>query len=97
MSEPVKRISIMIGEEQYEELSKSNINLSGLIRDLLEDYLSESKITLSVSKKTRELYDKVVSNTGSQDKDIEPLLIVVLKQLLHNRIEAIKKLKSEIE
>jgi hypothetical protein len=94
---PVKRISIMIGEDQYERLAKANINISALIRDLVEDYFSESKITVGVNKKTRELYDKIVSNTGATDQDIEPLLVEVLKKLLHERLEQIKALKSEFK
>ena len=97
MNSPVKRISVMIGEDQYERLAKANLNISALIRDLVEDYFSESKVTLSVSKKTRELYDKIISNTGSTDKDIEPLLVDVLKKLLKIRLEKISALKTEFE
>lgn len=92
-----KRISVLIGEDQYERLSKAQVNVSALIRDLLEDYLSESRITVSVSKKTRDLYDKIITNTGATDKDIEPLLTDVLRSLLQVRLEKIKALKSEFE
>lgn len=97
MSENAKRISVLIAEDQYERLTKAQINVSALIRDLLEDYFSETKITLSVSRKTRDLYEKIVSNTGATDKDIEPLLTQVLKELLNVRLEQIKSLKSEFE
>ncbi|NUN04843.1 MAG: hypothetical protein HUU57_03680 [Bdellovibrio sp.] len=97
MSDNVKRISVLIEEDQYERLSKAQINVSGLIRDLLEDYFSDTKITLSVSRKTRDLYEKIVSNTGATDKDIEPLLVQVLKDLLDVRLSKIKSLKSEFE
>lgn len=97
MSDNVKRISVLIEEEQYERLTKAQINVSALIRDLLEDYFSETKVSLSVNRKTRDLYEKIVSNTGATDKDIEPLLVEVLKQLLNVRLEHIKSLKSEFE
>ncbi len=97
MSDNVKRISVLIEEDQYDRLSKAQINVSGLIRDLLEDYFSDTKITLSVSRKTRDLYEKIVSNTGATDKDIEPLLVQVLKDLLDVRLNKIKSLKSEFE
>lgn len=97
MSDNVKRISVLIEEDQYERLSKAQINVSGLIRDLLEDYFSDTKVTLSVSRKTRDLYEKIVSNTGATDKDIEPLLVQVLKDLLDVRLNKIKSLKSEFE
>ena len=97
MSDNVKRISVLIEEDQYDRLSKAQINVSGLIRDLLEDYFSDTKITLSVSRKTRDLYEKIVSNTGATDKDIEPLLVQVLKDLLDVRLNKIKSLKAEFE
>lgn len=97
MAENIKRISVLIEEDQYDRLTKAQINVSGLIRDLLEDYFSETKITLSVSRKTRDLYEKIVSNTGATDKDIEPLLVQVLKDLLEVRLQRIKSLKSEFE
>lgn len=97
MAENVKRISVLIEEDQYDRLAKAQINVSGLIRDLLEDYFSETKITLSVTRKTRDLYEKIVSNTGATDKDLEPLLVQVLKELLDVRLERIKSLKSEFE
>ncbi|WP_413291237.1 hypothetical protein [Bdellovibrio sp. HCB337] len=97
MSDNAKRISVLIAEDQYERLTKAQINVSALIRDLLEDYFSETKITLSVNRKTRDLYEKIVSNTGATDKDIEPLLTQVLKELLNVRLEQIKSLKSEFE
>jgi len=97
MADNAKRISVLIAEDQYERLTKAQINVSALIRDLLEDYFSDNKITLSVSRKTRDLYEKIVSNTGATDKDIEPLLVEVLKDLLQVRLEHIKSLKSEFE
>mgnify|MGYP003644313243 CR=1 FL=1 len=52
-NQELKRISLLLREDQYKELNKKNINLSGLIRDLLDDHLSESKVTLDVSDETR--------------------------------------------
>ncbi len=96
MRSPVKRISVMIGEQQYERLNKSGVNISAFIRDLIEDHFSDHVIHLTVGEKTHQLYVKVVSNTGATDADIEPLLIESLKKLLDQRLEKIKQLKSEI-
>ena len=92
----LKRISLMIREDQYEELCGQGLNLSGLVRDLLDDYLSDYKITLSVSEKTRGIYDQIISNTGSTDTDVEKYLCESLKQLLADKIEAMKKLQGEV-
>ena len=52
----LKRISLMIREDQYQLISKKDLNLSGLLRDLLDDYFSEHTITLSVEEDTKEIY-----------------------------------------
>lgn len=94
---PIKRISIMVREDQYEQLSEAGLNISAFIRELIEDHFSEDVITLRVSKKSRQLYDKVVANTGATDADIEPFLVEVLRKLLDERLQKIKNLKMELE
>ena len=71
MEKSLKRISLLIREQQYETLNEKGLNLSGLIRDLIDDYLANDKITLSITAETRTLYDKIISNSGSSDRDIE--------------------------
>lgn len=92
----LKRISLMIREDQAQVLHDRELNLSGLIRDLLDDYLSDHKITLSVSEETREIYDKIISNTGSTDQDVEIYLKDSLKLLLKDKIEAMKELETKV-
>ena len=87
----------MIKADQYETLNNQGLNLSGLIRDLIDDYLSEFKITISVSEETRKLYDLIVSNTGSTDDDVEVYFKEALKKLLAERIEEMKKLQKSLE
>ena len=72
-----KRVNVMIGEEQYRILSEQGLNVSGLIRDLIGDHLSENVITLQVSEETRHIYNTVISNTGSNDQ-VESHLRVAL-------------------
>jgi hypothetical protein len=91
---PVRRINVMIAEHQYERLANAGVNISALIRDLVEDHISDHVINLSVSKKTHDLYTKVVSSTGATDEDIEPLLMEVLKRLLDQRLDKIRGLKK---
>ena len=96
MSQSLKRINLMIREDQAEKLTSMGLNVSGLVRDLIDDYLSEHKITLSVSEETRALYSKVISNTGSTDEDVEVYLKQSLHQLLKEKIKTMVQLEKEI-
>ncbi len=97
MKHNLKRISLMVREDQYDYFTKKGINLSGLIRDLVDDHLSENKIILSVSKETKELYDMVISNTGATDVELEQPFTESLKKLLKNRIKEMQKLEKKLE
>ena len=86
----------MLREDQYNKVTEAGLNLSGLVRDLLDDYLSEHKIILSVTEETKSLYDLIVSNTGSTDEDVEKYLKNTLKLLLKDRIKAMQELESRV-
>lgn len=92
----MKRVSLLLREEQYQSIADSGLNLSGLVRDLIDDHLSEHKITLSVTEETRQLYDLIVSNTGSTDDDVEKYLKDTLKLLLRDRIQSMQELEQRI-
>lgn len=93
MERDLKRISLMIGEDQYNEINKRQLNLSWLIRELLDTYLKQNTITLDVSKDTRELYEQIVGTQGDDiDDDFEPLLRNALKALLKVKIEKMQQL-----
>lgn len=92
----MKRVSLMLRDDQYEQVNEEGLNLSGLIRDLLDDHFSEHKITLSVTEETKKLYDLIVSNTGSTDEDVEKYLKNTLKLLLKDRIKAMQELESSV-
>ena len=94
MDKSLKRISLLLREEQYQKLSDKGLNLSGLVRDLLDDYLSDHKITLSVSEDTKNLYDKIISNSGSSDRDLEKYFRSSLEGLLDAKIDEMKALKK---
>jgi len=97
MSDEFRRISLMIREDQHLRLLELGVNMSGLIRSLIDDHLSESKITLAVSEETAHLYQQIVSHTGSTDADIEPYLRVALKRMLKDRITQMEKLHRTIK
>lgn len=92
-----RRISLMIREDQHEQLAALGINVSGLIRSLIDDHLSEGKITLAVSEETTALYREIVANTGSTDADIEPYLRAALKSMLKDRIARMQKLHRTLK
>ncbi len=94
MEKPLKRISLMIREDQYDRLVKEGVNLSGLIRDLLDDYFGEHRVTLTVNPETHKLYSQIVSNTGSADTEIEPYLRSALQALLREKISELQKLEK---
>ncbi len=97
MGEAFRRISLMIREDQYERLSELDVNMSGLIRSLIDDHLSEDKITISVSRTTGDLYRQIVANTGSTDRDVEPHLRKALKAMLQQRIARMQALHRKIK
>jgi hypothetical protein len=94
-SKNLKRISLMIGEDQYQALTDRGLNISGLIRDLVADYLSDHKITVGVTEATRGLYDEIVANTGSTDEDVEEYFRVALRQLLDDKIKRMQSLQAK--
>jgi len=95
MEKSLKRISLMVREDQYEGLNARGLNVSGLIRDMIDDYLSDHKIILNVSEDVRQLYDEIVSNTGATDNDIEPYFKNSLQDLLKNRIKKMQELQKK--
>lgn len=97
MKKELKRISLMIREDQHKLILKKDLNVSGLIRDLLDDYFSEHKITISVTEETKELYDSVISNTSSSDEELEKYLRESLKNLLKEKIDSMISLHKSID
>ena len=97
MAEKVyRRVNITILEDQYESLAGKGLNISGLIRDLLGDYLSEHAITLQVGEETREIYDRVVANTGASDQELEGHLREALASLLERKIAEMSVLRGKL-
>jgi hypothetical protein len=97
MAKDIKSICVVIRNDQYQRLQDLNINVSGFIRDIIDDRLSDHTITLNVSPETRALYDQIVSTVPKGDTDIEPHLRDALKKLLDERIEEMKTLQKSLE
>ena len=94
MEMSLKRISVMIREDQYNRVAKENLNLSGLIRDLLDDHFSQHRIVITVNEETRKLYSQIVSNTGTADSEVEPYIRSALHALLQEKIQDLQKLQK---
>lgn len=91
-----KRINILVREEQYQQVQDSQLNFSGLVRDLLHDRFSHKKIVLSVQPETRALYDSAISNFGASDQDLEQFFVEALDKLLADKERAISELRQEL-
>mgnify|MGYP001166750781 CR=1 FL=1 len=96
MDKSYHRVNITILEEQHRALTEKGLNVSGLIRDLLGDYLADNTINLQVSEQTREIYDTVVSNTGASDQDLEIYFRQALAALLDSKIGAMNALREQL-
>lgn len=95
--ENLKRINVMVREDQHQAVMDAGLNMSGLLRDLLDDHFSESKITLSVSSKTKKIYDDLVSNFGADDRDLEPHLVLAIDKVLQSKMDEIDALRKSLK
>ena len=96
METSYRRINITIAEDHYRALTEQGLNISGLIRDLIGDHLSDNVITLQVTEETREIYDTVISNTGSSDVELEVHFRRALAQLLEHKITDMTQLHRRL-
>lgn len=92
----LRRISLMIREDQYAQINREHLNLSALVRNMLDDHFSGSKVTLHLSDATRQLYSKVISGTGASDEELEPYLRKAFQAFLQDRIKEMQKLEQEV-
>jgi len=91
----LKRISLLIGEDQYKAINDRGLNLSWLLRDLVDDYLSAKKIVLDVSDETLDIYHKIIGSTGTLDGEFEPFFRDALRVFLKKKIESMQKLEKQ--
>lgn len=92
-----KQVSITIPESCYTDVMSRNLNLSGLVTNLLQDHFAGSTLTIRVSEETKRLYQLVVSNTGYGDADIELHLRSILHHLLGQKIVELETLRQQLE
>lgn len=97
MEKSLKRISLLIREDQHQKISDLGLSTSGLVRDLIDDYFSEHRITLSVSEQTRQLYNKIIANSGGSDAELEQYFRNALSEFLTAKIEEMQNLQNRLK
>lgn len=95
--ERYKRVNVLIREDQHHQVMTLGLSLSGLLRDLLDDRFSDTTITLCVSKRTRKLYDHIISNFGVGDAEFERFFVQALDRFLTERSKEIDTLKRKLQ
>lgn len=91
------RVNVIIREDQYQRIVDEGLNLSGLIRDLIDDSFSSNKIVLSMKRRTKKLYDYVVSNFAVSDEDLEPYILDALDRYLADKEKEINKMRKTVK
>lgn len=91
----LKKVSLSIGEDQYKEISQRGLNLSWLIRDLIDQFLHEKKVILDVNEETLKVFQKVVKHTNGIDSDFEIFFREALHAFLKHKIEKMQKLEKQ--
>ncbi len=94
---PGRRVNITLPEVQHDELLSQEPNVSGVIRELLDDYLSGRSIALKVDEPTKRLYDEVMSSTGFGDAELAAALTSALESLLEKKMEDLKALQASLK
>jgi len=93
---PYRRVNVLIREDQHQRIMDLGLSLSGLLRDLLDDRFSDTTVTLTVSKRTRKLYDNIISNFGVGDTELEKFFVMALDRFLGERSKEIEVLKKKL-
>ncbi len=96
-SEHFKRINILVRPEQHKQVMSAGLNMSGLVRGLLDDHFSEEKIVLSVSPKVKTVYQLLISNLGAEDKELEIYFLEALDKFLGDKTRQIDDLRKSIK
>ena len=96
-SEHFKRVNILLRPDQHQRVMSAGLNMSGLIRGLLDDHFSEEKIVLSVSPRVQHLYRFLISNLGVEDKELEIYFLEALDKFLADKSRQIDDLRKSIK
>ena len=92
-----KRINVLVTPDQHRQVTDAGLNMSGLVRGLLDDHFSDEKVVFSISPRVKEVYNRVISNFGAGDADLEPYFLQALDQLLADKVRQIEALRKRIK
>ncbi len=92
-----KRINILVRRDQHSRVTDAGLNMSGLIRGLLDDHFSDEKIVLSVSPRVKEVYQQLISNFGTEDSELEIYFLEALDKFLADKTRQIDDLRKSIK
>ena len=92
-----KRTNILIRPDQYEKVHEKGLNLSGLVRGLLDDHLNDDRVVFSVSSQVKGIYQQVISNFGAEDRDLEIYFMQALDKYLEEKTDEIASLRQAIK
>ena len=96
-SEKFRRINILIRPSQYQRVNAAGLNMSGLVRGLLDDHFSDEKIVFAVSPKVKAVYQHVISNLGAEDRELETYFLEALDKYLAAKTREIEDLRKSIK
>ncbi len=96
MSSRYKRVNVLLTPVQYARVMEAGLSLSGLIRDLLDDRFSDTKVVLNVKSSTKKMYDNIISNFGAGDIELEKYLIGALDRFLIDKEDEIKNIRKKL-
>ena len=91
IEENTKRINILVNAEHHDRVLEEGLNFSGLVRSLLSDHFSGSKVTLGFSEETCRSYHQTYSKFGGQDREFEPFFLEALEKYLASKEKEIGK------
>ncbi len=96
-SHKFKRINVLVRSDQYEKVNEVGLNMSGLIRGLLDDHFGDQRIVFSVSPRVKEVYQRMISNFGAENREIEAHFLEALDRYLEKKTHEIETLRQSIK
>ena len=92
-----KRVNVLIRPDQHKRIADEGLSLSGLVRDLIDDRFSNTKIVLSLSPKSKQIYDLAISNFGASDAELESHIVDAIDKFLLERRQEIDNLRDTLK
>lgn len=92
----LKRVSLLLREDQHQALLQKSENYSATIRELIDAYLNQRTLMLPLSANTAQLIERIKVLTILTPVELERALERGLKSVLQEAIEKLKRLEKEL-